>query len=89
MADLTGKTLLGVSKTSISGILTALIAICTSLLAYTVPTALLTPGFSHTVLWINLAINILLIVFKAVLGTIQGDAPTNPPPPAVSHYSAQ
>lgn len=79
MADTSGRTLLGASKTTISGILTALIAICTSLLAYTVPTALLTPGFSHMLLWINLGVNIVLIVCKAILGTIQGDAPTNPP----------
>jgi hypothetical protein len=75
MADPTGKTLLGVSKSTISGILTALIAICTSLLAYTIPATLLTPGTAHTVLWVNVVINVILIICKAVLGTLQGDAP--------------
>jgi hypothetical protein len=72
---LMGTTIFGMSKTSINGVLILLIAILTSVLAYQIPAALLTPGMSHDWLWITAACNLIVAILRAVVGFLQGDAP--------------
>jgi len=76
MADLSGKTILGVSKQTLSSILTGIIGTLTSLMTFTVPQALLNPQQAHTWLWINTGANLLSIILKVWLGVVTGDAPT-------------
>jgi hypothetical protein len=71
-----GTTLFGVSKSTIQGILSLLVGILTSLLTYQVPSALVTPRETHVWLWITVGINITLLALKAVVGYLQGDAPS-------------
>lgn len=69
MADTTGKTLFGVSKTTIQGVLSLLIVIGLALLGSGSP--LIGPNATA-------AITLVLAVVKAVLAYTQGDAPATP-----------
>ena len=71
-----GKTILGVSKQTISAILTGLIGTFSSVMTFTVPQALLNPNQAHTWLWINAGANLASIILKVWLGVVTGDAPT-------------
>lgn len=68
-------TICGVSKTTITGWLSGLTAIVGGVLAYQIPTALLTPQVSHNWLWVTVAGQITLIILRTVMGILQGDAP--------------
>jgi hypothetical protein len=68
----------GISKTTINGILAFLIATLTSVLAYQVPAAMLSPGQSHIWLWVTLVGNGIVSVLRVWVGLLQGDAPAPP-----------
>ena len=74
MADPTGKTVLGMSKTTVSGILTGAIGTCSAIMSYQVPVALMNPNQQHTWLYVTAGANLLSIVLKVWLGVIQQDA---------------
>lgn len=65
-------------KNTIAGILSAIIGICTSLLAYQVPVALMTPNVTHDLLWMNMALNLTAIVARVIIGVLMNDAPAPP-----------
>ena len=68
----------GISKTSVNGVLALLITVFTSVLAYQIPAALLTPSVSHTWLIITGALNLLCGILRAIVGYLQNDAPAAP-----------
>jgi hypothetical protein len=68
-------------KSTIEGIVGALIAVFTAILAFQVPSALLTPQATHIWLWVTTGITLALAIARAVLGFLQNDAP--PPAPSV------
>ncbi len=81
MADTTGTTILGLSKTSIAGFLSFLIATLTTLVAFQAPAAIMTPQSSHVLLYITAGANLAVALCRVWVGMIQGDAPTTPPTP--------
>ena len=72
----------GISKTTINGVLAFLIATLSTITAYQVPSAMLSPGQSHIWLWVTLGANGLVALCRVWVGLLQGDAPLNPPGPA-------
>ena len=70
-----GTTIFGISKTTINGVLALLITILTTVLAFQVPTALMTPGQTHVWLWITSACGLTCGILRAVVGFLQGDTP--------------
>jgi hypothetical protein len=76
-----GGTIFGMSKTTISSILTGLIATIGGVLAYQIPMTLLTPQVSHVWLIVTVVGQIITIVLKVWVGVLQNDA--NAPPPAL------
>jgi len=67
MADPTGRTLLGVSKTTIQGVLSLMVVVGLTLLSSGSPLI----GAKATAI-----ITLAVAVLKAVVGFLQGDAPT-------------
>lgn len=70
----------GISKTTINGVLAFLIATFTTVLAFQIPSAMLSPGASHMWLWVTLVGNGVVAVLRVWVGLLQNDAP----PPAVA-----
>jgi hypothetical protein len=68
----------GISKTTINGVLALLITILSSVMAYQVPAAMLSPGQMHTWLWVTGICNLICGVLRAVVGLLQNDSPTLP-----------
>ena len=73
----------GFSKTSVNGVLAFFIATFTSILAFQIPSAMLSPGQSHIWLWITLVGNGIVSVLRVWVGLLQNDSQPPPPPPAV------
>lgn len=67
-----------ISKTTINGVLALLIAALTSLLAFQVPSALMTPQQSHVWMWVTFVANLICAICRAIVGVLQNDSP----PPA-------
>lgn len=65
--------LFGISKTTLNGVLALLITLGTSLLAYQVPTALLSPQVQHVWMWVTAVTTLLLGILRAVVGFLQKD----------------
>lgn len=74
----------GISKTTINGILAFLIATFSTVLAFQVPAAMLSPGQSHTWLWVTLVGNGVVALLRVWVGLLQNDAP-----PILPQSSAQ
>lgn len=72
----------GLSKTSIAGVLSFLIATLTTLIAFQVPSTLMTPGASKTLLIITTAANLIVGLLRVWVGLLQNDAPPLSNPPA-------
>jgi hypothetical protein len=66
------------SKTTAIGILSFFITTFTVLTAVQIPTALATPAETHYLAWGTFVMTILMSLFRAWLGLLQGDAPPNP-----------
>ncbi len=81
----------GISKTTINGVLALLITILSSVMAYQVPSALMTPGASHTWLWVTAICNLICGILRAVVGFLQNDTPppASPETPAPAAAPAQ
>jgi len=78
------------SKTTVNGILAAILAILGALLSYQVPVALLSPQASRTWLYITAGATLLSAILRALVGVFQGDAPPSPPPgPPTANTSTQ
>ncbi len=73
-----GTTIFGISKTTINGVLALLITILSTVLAFQVPTALMTPNQTHVWLWITTACGLICGVLRAIVGFLQGDTPPIP-----------
>ena len=73
-----GKTIFGVSKTSIQGALGLIITICLVLTSVQIPATLATPQVTHVWLWITTILAIVLAVARQIVALTQGDA-TVPP----------
>jgi fluoride ion exporter CrcB/FEX len=67
----------GISKTTIAGVLSFLIATLTTLTAFQVPIAFNTNA-NHTWMYITVGANLLVSLCRVWIGMLQGDAP-NPP----------
>ena len=68
----------GISKTTINGFLSFLIATLTTLTAFQVPAAL-TPGADRMWMYFTVGANLLVALCRVWVGLLQGDAPPNPP----------
>ena len=66
----------GISKTTLNGVLALFITVLSSVMAYQVPSAMLSPGQQHTWLWITGICNLLCGVLRAVVGFLQTDSPS-------------
>lgn len=77
MADPTGKTILGISKSTASGILTGMIGTFSAIMTFQVPSAMLTPQASHLWLYITTGANAATIILKVWLGVLENDAPAS------------
>jgi hypothetical protein len=67
-------TVLGLSKTSVQGVLSLLIVIGLQLSAIQLPSTLATPNLSHALLWTTFIATTVVGILKAVLALSQGDA---------------
>lgn len=65
----------GISKTTLNGVLALLITILTAVLAYQVPSALLTPQASHVWLIVTTICTFACGILRAVVGFLQNDTP--------------
>lgn len=65
----------GISKTTLAGVLSFLIATLTTLTAFQVPAAVMSPGASHTWLIVTVAANLVVALCRVWVGLLQGDAP--------------
>lgn len=71
-------TIFGISKTTINGWLSFLIATLTTLTAFQVPGAL-TPGANRMWMYFTVGANIVVALCRVWVGMLQGDAPNIPP----------
>lgn len=65
-------------KTTVNGILSFLIATLTTLIAFQVPAALLTPGADKTLLYATTFANLVVALCRVWVGMLQTDAQTVP-----------
>jgi hypothetical protein len=66
----------GISKTSIAGVLSFLMATLTALIAFQAPSALMTAGASHVWLIVTTVATLIVSLLRVWIGLLQGDAPT-------------
>ncbi len=71
----------GISKTTVAGVLSFLIATLTTITAFQVPN-LTDPHANHLLGQIAIGCNIAVALCRVWIGLLQGDAPPNPPPAA-------
>ena len=81
MADTTGTTIFGISKTTIAGVLSALLAIAGPLSAFLGALQQLKPTPDYTLTIVGASFTFVFAVLRIWIGLIQGDAPATPPTP--------
>lgn len=76
MPDPTGKTIYGVSKTTIQGVLSLLVVILGTISVYQLP-ATVNPNVTHVWFYVTSGATLVTTVLKAVVAFMQGDAATS------------
>jgi hypothetical protein len=74
IATQVSPTILGMSKTSVNGVLALLITILSSLMAYQIPAALMNPNVNHIWLWVTAIANLITGILRALVGFLQADS---------------
>jgi hypothetical protein len=70
--------ILGMSKSSISGVLGLINVLCLTLSGLQIPAALATPGIAHVWLWITFVILAVSAICQCVVKFLQNDAHSIP-----------